>query len=284
MTLNVDGDDILVIDSQIHIWRAASAAAPWPDSGRAYAHRGGVSPTVPELLSDMRGAGVDRAILIPPSFAGYDSEPALAAARSHPDRFAVMDRIPVDDQRCRPELKAWRDTPGMLGIRLTFSRGPAARWIVDGTADWFWAEAESAGIPVMVYVPARTGELAPIAKRHPRLRLIVDHAGLPSHGPPVPVHEIVSRLLELARFDNVAVKASALPGTVAEDYPFPTAQESARRIVAAFGRERVFWGTDITRLPCSYAEATGFLAEPGGLDPRDLSWVMGRSLAQWLDW
>jgi L-fuconolactonase len=284
MMLNVDGEDVLVADSQIHIWRAASAEAPWPDTGRAYAHRGGVSPTVPELLSDMNSAGVDRAILIPPSFAGYDSEPALEAARDHPDRFGVMDRIAVDDQRSRPALKTWRDTPGMLGIRLTFSRGPAMRWIVDGTADWFWEEAESAGIPVMVYVPTRTEELAPVAKRHPRLRLIVDHAGLPSHGPPIPVHEIVTELLELARFDNVAVKASALPGTVAEDYPFPTAQETARRIVDAFGKERVFWGTDITRLRCSYGEAVGFLAEPGGLDARDLSWVMGRSLTEWLKW
>jgi predicted TIM-barrel fold metal-dependent hydrolase len=282
--LTVDGEDILAVDSQIHIWRPHSEAAPWPDAGRAYAHRGGVSPTGAELLRDMDDAGVDGAILIPPSFAGYDNEYALDVARSAPDRFAVMGRIAVDDQSDRGALKTWRQTPGMLGIRITFSRGAARGWIADGTADWFWEEAESAGIPVMVYVPRRTAELASVAERYPRLRLIVDHAGLPSHAPPIPVYELVSDLLPLARFGNVAVKASALPGTVAEDYPFPTAQEAARRIVEAFGKSRVFWGTDVTRLPCTYAEAVTFLTEPGGLDPDDLSWVMGRSLTQWLDW
>jgi predicted TIM-barrel fold metal-dependent hydrolase len=282
--LNVQGGEMLAVDSQIHIWKAPTEDAPWPDARRAYAHRGGVSPTVDELLGDMDDAGVDRAILIPPSFAGYDNQTPLEAAWSHPDRFAVMGRIPIDDESARPDLRTWRDTPGMLGLRVTLSRGPAVRWIADGTADWLWADAESAGVPLMVFVPERAEELAPVAIRHPKLRLIVDHAGLPSHGPPMPVHELIGKLLPLARFDNVAVKASALPSTVAEDYPFPTAQESARRLVAAFGRERVFWGTDVTRLRCSYREATGFLGAPGGLSLPDLSYVMGRSLMAWLDW
>lgn len=282
--LHIKGHDVLAIDSQIHIWRADTPDAPWPDAGRAYAHRGGVPPTTAELLRDMDDAGVDRAILIPPSFAGYDQEPALEAAWSHPDRFAVMGRIHIEDQRDLPALKTWRATQGMLGIRITFSRGAARQWITDGTADWFWAAAESAGIPVMVYVPGRTGELAPVAERYPGLRLIVDHAGLPSSGPPIPVYEMVSDLLPLARYANVAVKASALPSTVREDYPFPTAQQNAKRLVASFGESRVFWGTDITRLRCTYSEAVRFLAEPGGLTPAELSWVMGRSLAQWLRW
>jgi L-fuconolactonase len=282
--LNIDGRDIPAIDSQIHIWRSDSPQAPWPDAGRAYAHRGGVSPTPAELLRDMDDAGVDRAILIPPSFAGYDDKPALDAARTFPDRFAVMGRIHVEDQRDLPALKTWRATQGMLGIRITFSRGAARHWIVDGTADWLWEAAESAGIPLMVYVPGRTGELAPVAERYPALRLIVDHAGLPSSGPPIPVYEMVSDLLPLARFGNIAVKASALPSTVAEDYPFPGARQTARRLVDAFGESRVMWGTDITRLRCSYAQAVRFLAEPGGLTPEELSWVMGRTAAQWLRW
>ena len=36
----------------------------------------------------------------------------------------------------------------MLGVRVTFI-GPAQAWLTDGTADWFWPEAEKAGLPVM---------------------------------------------------------------------------------------------------------------------------------------
>jgi len=123
-----------------------------------------------------------------------------------------------------------------------------------------------------------------VAARHPDLRLIVDHAGLPSSGPPMAVHELIEAMVPLARYANVAVKASALPSTVAEAYPFPTAQDAAQRLVAEFGPQRVFWGTDMTRLKCSYAEAAHFLAEPGGLSADELTWVMGRALREWIHW
>lgn len=282
--LRFDSGDVVAVDSQIHIWSDESPAMPWPETGRQYAHRDGSSPTAAELIADMDAVGVDRAILIPPSFTGYDNETSLRAAAAYPDRFAVMGRLPLEPGSPRPGLGVWRQTPGMLGIRLTFSRGDAQRWLNDGTADWVWDAAEAANVPLMVFIPERAAELRPIAKAHPTLRLIVDHAALPSRPPVRPPLDILDELLPLAEFENVAVKASALPSVKDEEYPFPTAQECTRRLVRAFGKERVFWGTDITRLKCTYREATTFLAEPGGLDSEALSWVMGRSLLNWLEW
>src|SRR5262245_65909630 len=56
--------------------------------------------------------------------------------------------------------------------------GPAAAWLTDGTADWFWPAAEKAGLPVMFLSPGQAGEFARIAERHPELTLIVDHMGV----------------------------------------------------------------------------------------------------------
>ncbi len=42
----------------------------------------------------------------------------------------------------------------MLGVRVTFL-GPAAAWLTDGTADWFWPAAEKAGLPVMFLTRGR---------------------------------------------------------------------------------------------------------------------------------
>ncbi len=45
---------------------------------------------------------------------------ALEAARLHPDRFAVMGRLALE-QAGEPRLVAdWRKQPGMLGMRFTF--------------------------------------------------------------------------------------------------------------------------------------------------------------------
>lgn len=274
---------MLVADAQIHVWRNEDAQHPWKPEWRSYAHRGGISPAVEELIAEMDGNGVDRAILIPPSFAGDDNTAALEAAIRHPDRFAVMGRISLTAPE-QPDLMEWCSVPGMLGIRLTFHRGEAAEWLADGTADWLWRAAEAASVPVMAFTPGRVGQLAPVAGRFPGLRLVIDHAGLPTYPPPMPMEELVEEAAELARFPNVAVKASAFPCATTEPFPFPTAQRCVRRLVEAFGAERVFWGTDLTRLPCSYSEAVAYLGEPGGLNRPELELVMGRGLVTWLGW
>jgi predicted TIM-barrel fold metal-dependent hydrolase len=92
-------------------------------------------------------------------------------------------------------------------------------------------------------------------------------------------------LLKLAKRPNVAVKSSALPCYSTEPYPFRALHEPLRRIFDAFGPERMFWGTDWTRLPCPYRQAvTMFTEELPWLKGADLEGVMGRGLSDWLGW
>jgi predicted TIM-barrel fold metal-dependent hydrolase len=85
--------DMLIVDAQVHTWAASTPERPWPD---------GVEPHRPvplgthDLLREMDAAGVDRAVIVPPSWEGGRNDLALAAARSDPDRYAVMGRIPLD--------------------------------------------------------------------------------------------------------------------------------------------------------------------------------------------
>src|SRR5581483_1398667 len=99
------------------------------------------------------------------------------AVRRHPDRFAIMGRIPVQNPESAKLLPKWKEQPGMLGVRLTFMREQAAL-LTSGSADWFWPAAEKAGIPVMVFPPGNAPKFATIAERHPGLTLIIDHMSL----------------------------------------------------------------------------------------------------------
>lgn len=275
----------MIVDSQVHIWAADAPERPWPPGGALYAHRPGRPLGSQELLAEMDAAGVDRAVLVPPSWEGDRNDVVMAASVEHPDRFAWMGRVDLRGERSMGHLGRWREQPGALGIRVTFGKGGSRGWLTDGTAEWFWPAADDAGVPVMVYAPGQMSELERIATEHPNLRLIVDHLGIDASVRDVPLRPLIAPLLNLARFPNVAVKASALPCLVSEPYPFPSLQDPVRQVLGAFGRERVFWGTDLSRLPCAYSEAVRLFAdEMAFLSAEDKRWVMGVGLMRWLEW
>ena len=48
---------------------------------------------------------------------------------------------------------------------------------------------------------------------------------------------------------------------------------------------QMFWGTDITRMPCSWRQCvTVFTEELPWLKGRDLDLVMGEALCNWVGW
>jgi L-fuconolactonase len=95
------------------------------------------------------------------------------------------------------------------------------------------------------------------------------------------------RMIALAPHPNVFVKVSALPCFSTAPYPFANLRAPLRKVIEAFGPQRAFWGSDITRVPssCSYRQAvTQFTEELDFLAAEDLEWIMGRGLAACLRW
>jgi predicted TIM-barrel fold metal-dependent hydrolase len=239
------------------------------------------------LLKLMDQAGVDRAILVPPSLDGDRNDLCLAAARSYPDKFAVMGRLLVDKPYAPARLEEMKRDKGMLGVRLTFHRENDRPLLTNGAADWFWPAAERLDIPVMVHAPERLKEIAGIASRHERLTIIVDHMGFARETMDEGADEGATRILALARYPNVSVKVSALPCYSSDPYPFRNLHDALKRVIEGFGVKRSFWGSDFSRLPqgCSYRQAvTMFTEELDFLSPSDLEWVMGRGVARCLGW
>ena len=275
---------MIVIDSQVHIWGPETPNKPYMKEDASKPHLP-VPLEHEELLRVMDANGVGRTVCVPPTWEGYSNEESLKAARLHPDRFAVMGRIAVNNPESRARMAAWKNQPGMLGIRMAFHQGRTKLWLEDGTADWFWDAAERYDVPVMAFAPDAVPKLGEIAKRHPGLRLIVDHMGLSSALRGKPLGPAVDNLLKLAPLPNVAVKVSALPCYVAEPYPFPTLHPLVRRVVDAFGPLRSFWGTDLSHLTGPYKQClTLFTEELKFLSASDKEWIMGRGIAEWLNW
>ena len=273
-----------IVDSQVHIWGADTPDRPWPP-GRAHQAQKPFPVTKDMLLGEMEAAGVSRVVLVPPSWEGNRNDLALEAARLHPDRFAVMGRLALERPESRALVADWRKQPGMLGMRFTFHTDVSRPWLADGTAEWLWAAAERAGIPLMVLVPGSLDALDRIAGRHPDLKLVIDHVGLRVGGKAPSAFTDLPAVCALAKHGNVAVKASGMPSLSADPYPFRDLHPHIRQLVDAFGPRRTFWGTDLTRMPCTYRECvTLFTEELPWLKGADLEWVMGRGVCEWLGW
>jgi predicted TIM-barrel fold metal-dependent hydrolase len=100
-----------------------------------------------------------------------------------------------------------------------------------------------------------------------------------------PTLAISRRCWHWPKYPNVAVKATGQPGYAEDAYPFRSFHEHLRRCFDAFGADRMFWGTDITRMPCSWRQCvTVFTEELPWLQGRDLELVMGEALCNWVGW
>ncbi len=59
---------------------------------------------------------------------------------------------------------------------------------------------------------------------------------------------------------------SGAPSYSSQPYPYKNIHGYLRQIFEAFGPERSFWGTDITRVPCSYRQCMTMFTEEHGAD------------------
>jgi predicted TIM-barrel fold metal-dependent hydrolase len=276
-----------IVDAQVHLWKAESEDWKWIP---------GTKPQMPEpftiekLVLLMDQAGVDRVVIVPPSWPGDRNDYGLEAARRYPNRFAVMGRIPLQNPQSATLLPKWKEQPGVLGVRISFNSDVMMAWLTDGTADWFWPAAEKAGVPVMFLAPEQVSKFARIAERHPQLTLIIDHMGMNSSSRTTRITAIpaaIDQAIALAKYPNVSVKLSGAPGNSLEPSPFRDMTVYLQRLFDAYGPERCYWGTDITN---SFAKAsyrqrvTHFTEELSFLSENDKDWVMGRAILARLKW
>ncbi|MGN6749649.1 MAG: amidohydrolase family protein [Xanthobacteraceae bacterium] len=273
----------MIVDAQVHLWLANTPDRPWLPNRVAQLPEPFL---IEQLVPMMDEAGVDRVVIVPPSWEGDRNDYALEAVRRYPTRFAVMGRIAVNDPGIAKLLPDWKKQPGMLGIRVTF-HPPQWHWLTDGTVDWFWPLAEKYQLPVMFY-GAPMAHFARVAERHPQLTMIADHLGVSTEmAKEGKTAEGVKETAALAKYPNVSVKLSTTPFYSSESYPFRDMTEHIRRLFDAFGPRRSYWGTDLTN---SYHKATyrqritHFTETLDFLSAEDKEWLVGRAILERLGW
>lgn len=281
-----------ITDAQVHIYEPDTPQRPWPkEPGRTNASaKHAHSFSAEEMLAAMEAIGVDRAVIVPPVWAGDDNAPALAAAAMHRGRFAVMGRIDPYAPESRELLEHWLKQPHMLGIRMS------ARWktlpkliyeaLGDPALEWYWSACERLGIPIMVATSRVVAKLASIAERHPKLALIVDHLSVQRADTVAEAFVAFNDLIALARYPRVYVKVGNAPNVSRQSYPFEDVHSYLRGIHNAFGARRMLWEADFTQLTKNtYAECLRLWQEGlPFLSAEDKDWIFGGAAAEALNW
>ena len=265
---------MLIVDSQIHLWK----------NGLAPPHHRQAPYLAKDATIDMDCAGVDAAINHPPNWDADSNSYAIEAAEAYPNRFATLGWLKLDRPDAPERVRHWRTQSGMIGMRFLCKDEDERAWPVDGTMDWLWPLAEELALPIALCGPTLLPVVERIATRYPALKITIDHLGFVGF---TPSHGLIQAngLLSWSRFPNVAVKLSGTPDYASDAYPFKSMHETVRRLYDAFGPERLFWGSDITRLKCTWRECkTMFTDEMPWLSAADLMLIMGESFCRWHQW
>ena len=265
-----------IVDAQIHLWQGAGAPA----------HHRQVPYLIDDALADMDAAGVDRAVNCPAIWDPQANDYAVEAATRYPDRFATLGWFRLDGPPAPGMVDALLARPGMRGMRFMLATPELITALTSGGLEWLWAAADSCQSPVALMVlPEHLPQLGGIAARYPKMRILIDHLAVLPFVTLPQAAEHLDELLALAAHPNIAVKASGVPSMATDRYPFVSIHDVLRRTVDAFGPDRTFWGTDITRMPCTWRECvTVFTEELPWLTGGDLELVMGRGIQNWIGW
>jgi L-fuconolactonase len=300
-----------IIDAQLH---EPHLSLDWQDADRDARFK----MMLEVELAYMKAIGVDKAVLFP-----IETAWGAWAAEQLPDRFSVVPMItpagvPGGMEASDPGLADFvaqcRATPGFVAMRMMHSVpaqlfGDAAPdappWVSD--VDMYEPLFEAClanGFPLFMSTAGALDGPAEVLRRHPELVVIVDHLGLrqnPTFGLDSPPMRDLPRLLALAENPNVRVKVSGVPTLSTTGYPFDDLWEGLEQVIAAFGVERLMWGSDISRVMGragfvqlappgldyarhTYAEALHYLKHTDRLTAEQKDWLLGRTASTVLGW
>lgn len=225
-----------IIDAHVHVLDDYRPMAPFGEAGR-----------VDRLLRLMDGAGVEKAVMLPvvAPFSPTNNEDCARWAREHPDRLAVLADVPLHEADAAARVARAREEYGAVGISC-YSGSAALRSLLAPASEPLWAAFAATGLVCNLHVgPPDYPVLVALASRHPAVRFVANHLGVPGRCFE-PDHPTYGGLLAARSLDNLLVKASGFYGVADRpwDWRCPRALGFLRALLHGLGVERVLWGTD----------------------------------------
>jgi len=224
-----------MIDAHVHILDDYPPMSPFGDLGRC-----------DRLLHLMDGCGVEKAIVLPVvgEFAPRNNEECAQWASDHTDRLVNLADVQLHQPGAAAAVARARHELAAVGVSYYPSAGDIA-WMLEPPCEPLWAVFAEHDMVCNLQVTAPNyGVLLELAARHPSIRFVANHLGLP--------HTLkgddagYGKLLAGCTLPNLFVKASAFYAVAATpwDMRCPRALGFFSQLLDAFGPTKLLWGTD----------------------------------------
>ena len=227
-----------LIDSHAHVWSLARGDYPWPTPHDAALYRD-FAPA--DLRADALGAGLAAVVLVQAAPTDAETRHLLAVADGDALVGAVVGWVDFTDGRAPETLADLADLarhPRFRGVRPMLQDLPPA-WILDPRFDPVFDALIRLDLTFDALVrPAHLPALGELLRRHPRLRLVIDHGAKPVINTWEPWASDIAALAAA----GAHVKLSGLLTEAGGDAE--AARPYAEHLLNAFTPDRILWGSD----------------------------------------
>jgi predicted TIM-barrel fold metal-dependent hydrolase len=266
------------IDAHSHIWTPDVKQYPLAKGF----DRGDMLPpsfTPQQLLAHARPCGVGRVVLIQMSFYGFDNSFMLDSMRDFPGVFSGVAVVDEDAARLAGTMRDLKKQ-GVRGFRIHPAQQPVDRWLNGPGMARMWTVGADERLAMCALVNAEAlGPLDAMCRKFPRTPLVIDHFA--RIGVDGTIRDAdVDNLCRLARHGETCVKVSAFYALGKKESPYTDLGPMIRRLLGAFGPERLMWATD-----CPYQVQNGHTyldsielvrTRLDFLTEADREWLLGR--------
>ncbi len=242
-----------MIDAHQHFWRPARGDYTWMPKGDAVVDRDYLPGDLAPVLA---AQGVARTVLVQAAASVQETEYMLGLADATPFVAGVVGWVDFDKPSDHPHLARLCSHPKFCGVRPMIQDIPDDGWMLGDAVQWGFRAVCDLGLTFdALGFPRHLPNFLTLVKRYPDLRVVIDHCMKPHiHAHPKGFHDWadgMSRLADTGAF----CKFSALVTEALPDWTVDDLRPYSDHVLAAFGPERIMWGSDwpVCLLRASYA-------------------------------
>jgi L-fuconolactonase len=236
--------------------------------------------TIEQYVAEMDAAGVQQAAIVQASTCyGYDNSYLADSIAKYPGRLTAVGTVDLSHPNAPAEIERWMKR-GVTGLRV-FTGGstkgfdPSA--LDDPRSFPAWELCSDAGVAICLQTdPTGLAQVAGLAKRFPKVKIILDHMSRPDISDGAP-YKKASSLFGLQPFENIHLKLT--PRTVDKATTAPATPETFfPRLVEVFGSRRIAWGSNY---PASKGPLTAIVEKAKEslqcLSAEDQEWIFAKT-------
>ena len=256
----------LCIDAHQHYWDPARGDYFWMVPGgkldRVFAPA--------DLRPSLARNGVGGTVLVQAAPTLEETDYLLDIADAEPTVLGVVGWIDFEDRSHLAALERFRHHPKFKGVRPMIQDIADPKWVKHANLNWAFEALVDLDLCFDALLhPQHILPLMYRMLRHPRLKVVIDHAAKPQIGDDAfqPWSADIARLAEET---SALVKLSGLVTEAGKDWSENDLRPYADHVLSTFGPERVMFGSDwpVCLRACSYdrwfeaaAALTGSLSE-----------------------